>query len=262
MRFITIFAFFLLTRTTESFSFTPPPSRFCVSSPSQTTAFRNVHGFTTLHETNQQQKAGGRATLPLPPDKPLLSFSLSFFTSLLTVPILTTLLPITHTAHIFLALLLLALSLPLALIFAPLAALLSTTINSPTFSNRLLNLYNKTVPPSVDTSAKESFNALLDKIEQSGLSVLLSDRSGDVVEFATWIFSPFLGSFLNTVRRFASNIQDNGESSAEGLGTAVVDTILDASSTTLTDFTTLVSSVYATITTILFLVFFAFTHSS
>ncbi|GMH85856.1 hypothetical protein TrST_g11625 [Triparma strigata] len=233
-------------------------------SPSFTSSSFTSSSSFALDAASSGGKAGGRITL-LPTEKPVLSFSLSFFSSLLLLPTLSLLLPLGQAAHTLLLLALLLLSLPVAILFAPLAALLSLTISSPKFYDRLLSAYNAAVPTSVDTNAARGVDKLLDKIESSGLSMFLGGGGGDVAEFALWILSPFLGTFLNTVRRFASNVQSSaGEgaevTAADGLGAAVVNTILDAASSALYDFATLVSSVYAAVCSVVVVLFIALGH--
>ena len=244
--------------TSNQFLLSSRPS-ISIQSPS---SFTSPYSF-ALDAASSGGKAGGRITL-LPTEKPVLSFSLSFFSSLLLLPTLSLLLPLGQAAHTLLLLALLLLSLPVAILFAPLAALLSLTISSPKFYDRLLSAYNAAVPTSVDTNAARGVDKLLDKIESSGLSVFLGGGGGDVAEFALWILSPFLGTFLNTVRRFAANVQSSGEdaevTAADGLGAAVVNTILDAASAALYDFATLVSSVYAAVCSVVVVLFIALGH--
>ncbi|GMH95770.1 hypothetical protein TrVE_jg12745 [Triparma verrucosa] len=263
MRFFVVCLLVLLVVPAESFN----SNQFLLSSrPSISRqspfSFTSSSSF-ALDAASSGGKAGGRITL-LPTEKPVLSFSLSFFSSLLLLPTLSLLLPLGQAAHTLLLLALLLLSLPVAVLFAPLAALLSLTISSPKFYDRLLSAYNAAVPTSVDTNAARGVDKLLDKIESSGLSVFLGGGGGDVAEFALWILSPFLGTFLNTVRRFAANVQSSGEgaevTAADGLGAAVVNTILDAASAALYDFATLVSSVYAAVCSVVVVLFIALGH--
>ena len=101
--------------------------------------------------------AGGRAdSLPVAEDNPSASFIQTFVVGVTVGPSISAtiayLQPFDDVSTFQLALLAILqiiLSLPIALVLAPLAAVCSVTVNSPSFSNRLITLYNTAVPSSV-----------------------------------------------------------------------------------------------------------------
>jgi len=148
-------------------------------------------------------------------------------------------------------------SLPIALVLAPLAAVSAVTINSPSFFSTLVNVYEAAVPESVRESKKTALSAFLAKLEKVGLSgILVKDSSSSIVfsiiEFALFFLTPFFAIFLNSVGKLCTTIKedDNVE-----MGPAIVDTVLDAAEGVIFDFLGFVSSGYVAVITLVTIVF-------
>ncbi|GMH46366.1 hypothetical protein TrRE_jg4148 [Triparma retinervis] len=158
------------------------------------------------------------------------------------------------------------LSLPVALVLAPLASVCAVTVNSPNFYNRLVNLYNTAVPSSVQEGKKSAITSFLSSLEKIGLGGLLvkgkettntASIAFSILEFALFFLTPFFAIFLTSVGNLCKKIEDDEDVE---MGPAVVDTVMDAADGVLAEFQGLVSSGYAAVLTLTTVVFLVINH--